>query len=100
MKTCIAQALNLPGLTPRLRGKCLSALCRICGRHGLLPRSLQIPICYNRSDTPLYHGGFADIWKGEHGGRHVAVKVLRVYSTSDIRKITNVSIQRLVEVIR
>ena len=82
------QALDLPNLPPRLRRKCLSALCRICGRQALLPKSLQIPLCYDRSDTPLYRGGYADVWKGEYQGRSVAVKVLRVYSTSDFEKIT------------
>ena len=94
------QALDLPDLLPRLRWKCLSALCRICGRQALLPRSLQIPTCYNRSKTPLYRGGFADIWKGEYESRHVAVKVLRVYSTSEIGKITSVSLQGLVKKLR
>jgi len=84
------QALDLRDLPLRLRRKCLSTLCKICGRRGLLPRSLQIPLCYDRSDTPLYRGGYADVWKGEYQGRHVAVKVLRVYSTSDFDKITNV----------
>ena len=51
---------------------------------------LQIPLSYNRSDTPLYRGGYADVWKGEHQGCHVAVKVLRVYSTSDFDKVTTV----------
>ena len=91
--TCTVQALNLPDLPLRFRGKCLTALCRICGRRALLPRSLQIPICYNQTDTPLYRGGFADVWKGKHEDRCVAVKVLRVYSTSDIGKITNVSLE-------
>ena len=84
------QALNLPDLPPWLRKKCLSALCKICGRRALLPRSLQISLCYDRLDNPLYRGGYADVWKGEHQGRHVAVKVLRVYSTSDFDKIMNV----------
>ena len=84
------QALDLPGLLPWFRKKCLSALCKICGRQALLPRSLRVPLCYDRSDDPLYRGGYADVWKGEHRGRHVAVKVLRVYSTSDFDKITNV----------
>ena len=86
----IGQALDLPGLLPRLRGKCLSVLCKICGRQALLPRSLQIPLCYDRSVHPLYRGGYADVWKGEYQGRHVAVKVLRVCSTSDFNKITSV----------
>jgi hypothetical protein len=52
--------------------------------------SLQVPLCYNRLGTPLYRGGYADVWKGEHQGRSVAVKVLRIYSTSDFDKITRV----------
>ena len=51
---------------------------------------MQIPLCYNRSDPPLYHGGFAEVRKGEHQGREVAVKVLKVYQTSDFDKITRV----------
>jgi len=88
--TPTGQALDLPDLPLQLRTKCLSALCRICGRQVLLPRSLHIPLCYNRLDTPLYHGGFADVWKGEHQGLQVAVKVLRVYTTSDLGKIASV----------
>ena len=84
------QALDLLDLLPWLRKKCLSALCKICGRQALLPRSLRVPLCYDRLDNPLYRGGYADVWKGEHRGRHVAVKVLRVYSTSDFDKITSV----------
>ena len=46
---------------------------------------------YGRSGAPRYRGGFADVWKGEYRGCDVAVKVLRVYSTSDLAKITSVS---------
>jgi len=80
----------LDSLPSRLRKKCLSVLCRICGREALLPRSLQIPPCYDRLGNALYSGGYADVWMGEHHGRKVAVKVLRVYSTSDLDKIINV----------
>ena len=41
-------------------------------------------------DSPLYHGGFAEVWKGEYQGREVAVKVLKMYKTSDLVKITRV----------
>lgn len=80
-------------LTPSLRRKCLTTLCKVCSRHGLLPRSVQIPLCYNPLDTPLYHGGYADVWKGEYQGRDVAVKVLKVYSTDDIDKVKQVGYQ-------
>ena len=39
----------------------------------------------------MCHGGFADVWRGNYEGREVAVKVLRVYMTSDFKKITRVS---------
>ena len=51
---------------------------------------MQIPFCYDPSDDALYSGGYADVWKGQHQDYSVAVKVLRVYSTSDFEKIKNV----------
>ena len=84
------KSVDLSELPPRLRRKCLSALCQICSRRALLPRSLKIPPCYDRSGFPQYRGGFADVWKGEYQGRSVAAKVVRVYSTSDLHKITKV----------
>ncbi|KAF9646800.1 kinase-like protein [Thelephora ganbajun] len=77
-------------LQPSLQRKCLSTLRKICGRQALLPRSLQIPLRYSRLDNPLYQGGCADVWKGEHQGRRVAVKVLRVYAISNFDEITKV----------
>ena len=41
-------------------------------------------------DTPRYQGGFAEVWKTEHEGREVAVKVLKVYVKSDLVKIMRV----------
>ena len=79
----------LDSLTSR-RKKCLSVLCKICGRQALLPKSLQIPLCYDRSKNPLYRGGYADVWMGEYQGHEVAVKVLRVYSASNLDKIISV----------
>ncbi|KAF9643175.1 kinase-like protein [Thelephora ganbajun] len=64
-------------LVPSLRTQCLSALCRICGRQALLPRSVKIPFCFNQTDMPLYEGGFTNVWKGRHQEREVAVKITR-----------------------
>ena len=85
------QALDLPGLSPPLRRKCLSALCHICCCRALLPGSLQIPLCYNRLEVPRCRGGFADVWMGYYRGQRVAAKALRVYVTSDFKKIRRVS---------
>ena len=75
---------------PSTRKKCLKLLYRTCGHYALLPRVLKIPICYDRTGVALYRGGFADVWKGEHCGRDVAVKVIRTYSNSDLQKIIGV----------
>jgi len=74
-----------------MKRKCLNALCKMCGCRALLPSLSQIPLCFDQSkDRPLYRGGYADVWMGEYRGCKVAVKVLRMYSTSDLDKITSV----------
>jgi len=70
---------------------CLRPLYKICGQNDLLPASMQIELPRNLADTPHYRGGFGDVLKWEHRGRAVAVKVLRIYSDSDLRKVTRVS---------
>jgi hypothetical protein len=87
----IDEALDRPDLSAWTRSKCLKSLYRTCGRHALLPRTLKIPDCGDRTGVALFRGGFADVWKGEHRGRHVAVKVIRTYSNSDLQKIIGVS---------
>ena len=42
----------------------------------------------------MYHGGFADVWKGRYHGREVAVKVLKVYKMSDLEQIRRVGCWR------
>ena len=41
-------------------------------------------------DAPLARGGYSEVWKGKYQGREVAVKVLKVYQTSDFDKIMRV----------
>jgi len=40
------------------------------------------------------------VWKGKYQDRHVAVKALRVYSTSDFVKITSVGSRSLTKSVR
>ena len=49
----------------------------MCAGHRLLPISLQCELSGNTGDDVQYYGRFADVLKGEHRGREVAVKVLR-----------------------
>jgi hypothetical protein len=80
----------MPELPPRIRQKCLESLYRTCGYHALLPRSLKILVHYDRTSTALYRGGFADVWKGKHFDRDVAVKVIRTYSDDDLQRVIGV----------
>lgn len=82
--------LDDDGIPPEIRGKCLRNLYAVCGHRALLPRSLEIPLCYNPEENPLRHDEFGDVWKGRYNGKEVAAKVLRVYSTSDFKKTTRV----------
>ena len=91
----IDQALDSPDLSLSARVKCLRRLYRTCGFHGILPKRLKVPACYDHNVYPLYKGGFADVWKGEHDGREVAVKVIRTYSRKNLKKIIGVSRQSL-----
>ena len=51
---------------------------------------MKIHAEYDRTSAALYRGGSADVWKGVYCGRDVAVKVIRTYSNSDLRKIIGV----------
>jgi hypothetical protein len=87
----IDEASDMPDLLPWTRKKCLKSLYRTCGRHGLLPRALKIPVCYDRTGVAPYRGGSGDVWKGNHCGRDVAVKVIKTYSNSNLQKVFGVS---------
>jgi hypothetical protein len=81
----------MPELSPHIRKKCLRSLYRTCGRLTLLPGALKVFVCYDRNSAALYRGGFADVWKGKHGGKDVAVKVIRTYANNILQKVTRVS---------
>ena len=88
----VDQALETgPHISPSSRIKCLKLLYRTCGFHALLPETLQIPIFYDKTGSPLYKGAYADVWKGKYCGQDVSVKVIRIYSNSDLRKVLGVS---------
>jgi len=70
-------------------------LSRICGRQDLLPKSLPIPPCCDLTEAPRFAGEFGDVWKGQHNGREVAVKVLRV-PKSDLKQTRQVGCPKIV----
>ena len=85
------QVLLRPDLSLWARVKCLRRLYRACGNHGLLPRASEIHVSYDRASYPAYMGGYADVWKEKYSERDVAVKVIRIYTKSDLQKMIGVS---------
>jgi hypothetical protein len=51
---------------------------------------MYIPDC-SEGSVEVEHGGFADVLRGTYQGRQVAIKVVRMYTTSDLDVILSVS---------
>ena len=87
----VSQALERPGFPPHIRNDCLKSLYGVCAGHSILPSSLRIELGGGITGPALCHGGFGDVWKREYQGQQVAIKVLKMYSSNDLRKVTRVS---------
>ena len=77
-------------MSNRERLKLLNKLCKTCSRHRVIPTSMHIPDC-SEGSVEVECGGFADVSKGSYEGRRVAIKVVRMYVTSDLDTIRSVS---------
>ena len=74
------------------RHKLLNSLCKTCSRRQMIPRSMHMDNCLNGELIKEYEGGFAKVFRGEHKGRAVAIKILRLYMNGDRDKCFKVSI--------
>ena len=78
-------------MSDRERLKLLNKLCKTCSRHRVIPTSMHIPDC-SEGSVEVESGGFADVSQGTYEGRRVAIKIVRVYATSDLDVIRSVSL--------
>ena len=79
------------GILPRAQGRCLRLLYKMCGRHALLPNTMNIRIYCDRTGCAEYYGEYADVWKRRYQGRNVAVRVTRASPDRDFGKVIKVS---------
>ena len=63
----------------------------MCEQQNTLPQSMCITLKRLGDRIPMYRGGSADVIKGEYDGSVVAVKVISIYLSSDLRKVARVS---------
>ena len=76
------------GLCPYHRERFSLMLRKMCREHKLLPSSCAIPDGLQTvEEIPHGRGGNADVWRGVYQGSKVAVKVLRIYSRTDLASV-------------
>jgi len=78
-------------MSDRERLKLFNKLCNTCSRHRVIPKPMHIPDC-SEGSVEVECGGFGNVSQSTFEGRRVAIKVVRVYVTSDLDVILSVSL--------
>ena len=76
--------LDMPSLDPIYKSPFLNAILRLSRKSGIYPKVLVQNSVTIESSHPLTAGQFGDVWKGTFQGQQVAIKILRLYVTSDV----------------
>ncbi|KIM77961.1 hypothetical protein PILCRDRAFT_607034 [Piloderma croceum F 1598] len=64
----------------------VKALLKLCRASGLYPESLALK-GIEMERHPVDNGGYGDVYKGQLHGRKLAIKVLKVYQSSNLTKL-------------
>jgi len=80
-----------PNLDQKPFRRCSRLLYKICKARGILPASYVMNPELTYVGELGWHGGSADVSKGEHKGRPVAIKHLRIGAKDEFDKIFKVS---------
>jgi hypothetical protein len=86
------QRLGDRTISDQERLELLNKLCKTCGRHRVIPKSMHIPDC-SKGAVGVERGGFADVSQGTYWGRRVAIKVVRLCLRDDPDVILSVSLR-------
>ena len=73
-----------------LKGRCFGILCKVCRSHNVLPASCIALDVVSVEKHPS--SGFVDIYKGQHAGNPVRIKVFRTRTTRNLEDIKRVCI--------
>jgi hypothetical protein len=82
--------LDYPHLDPSFKGRFVKAVIQLSQNTGLYPECLVLHDVQKTGEYALTAGQFGDVWKGLIGNHEIAIKVLKVYMTSDIEKLLKV----------
>ena len=78
-------------MSDRERPKLFNKLCKECSQHRVVPNTMNIPDC-SEGSVEVESGGFANVSQSTYKGRRVAIKVVRMYITSDLDIVLSVSL--------
>ena len=67
----------------------------MCSRQGCIPKAMFIDICLDGDFIEGYSGNGTTVVKGDYNGCAVAMKMLRLYLTSDLNHSVKASITTL-----
>ena len=76
----------------RYKPRLVKALLRLSRASGLYPECLALK-SIEMEAHPVDRGSYGDVYKGVLHGQKIAVKVLRVYKTSDLVKLLKVGVE-------
>jgi hypothetical protein len=92
--TTMRKAFDILPADSDMQRRCLRALRKTCGLHGILPDSYKVtyPLSKLPNQRPFARGGFCDVWKmiDPTNDKAYAVKMLRVYEQDPIPIINKV----------
>ena len=74
----------MPSLDSMYKSPFLNAMLRLSSRSGIYPKVLVQNSVTIEGSYPLTAGQFGDVWKGTFQGQQVAIKILKLYVTSDV----------------
>ena len=76
--------------------KLLNRLCKMCDDQRTLPGTMVIPenalILPPEEERPRFEGGFGIVYKGTYRGRAIAIKSMKLYTTSNLDEYLSVGI--------
>ena len=81
----------MPNLDKKMLRRCSGLLYKLCKAREILPPSYAIQPELTNVGEFGWGGGFADVSKGEHQGRPVAIKHLRIGAKDEFDKVFKVS---------
>ncbi|KAJ8094292.1 Rho guanine nucleotide exchange factor [Marasmius tenuissimus] len=85
----LMQALldNIPGLPEQSRSIIFNVMLGLSKSSGLYPKCLTLKNVDKLGERPVAGGGFGDVWKGRVADQPVCLKVVRVFTKSDVGQL-------------